>query len=107
MLLGDETYPMGWPRLAAFQNQSDSCVVYRRFSLLFCRVLLHLQAEITALEKRLHQLDIEDEANNDRQYRLRSIDDDEKWDPAQRNILKQIREKLSIYGETDLCSLWR
>lgn len=91
---------MGWPRLAAFQNLSDSCAVYRRFGLLYCRVLLHLQAEITALEKKLYQLDIDDEAHTDRRYRLRSIDDDEDWDPAQRNILKQIREKLSTYGKT-------
>jgi hypothetical protein len=95
---------MGWPRLAAFQNRSDSCAVYRRFGLLFCRVLLQLQAEITALEKELFQLDTKDEANKDRHYRLRSIDDRKEWDPAQRNILKQIRQKLSIYGETVIIS---
>jgi hypothetical protein len=93
---------MGWPRLAAFQNRSDSCAVYRRFGLLFCRVLLQLQAEITALEKKLHQLDTQDAANENMHYRLRSIDDSEEWDPAQRNILKQIQEKLSIYGKTIL-----
>jgi hypothetical protein len=93
---------MGWPRLAAFQNQSDSCAVYRRFGLLFCRVLLQLQGELTVLEKKLLELDTQDAANENLHYRLRSSDDSETWDPAQRNILKQLQEKLSIYGETVL-----
>src|SRR5277367_4391168 len=88
---------MGWLRLAAFQNQSDSCATYPRFGLLFCRVLLQLQAEISVLEKRLLLLDTQDAANVNMHYRLRSSDDCETWDPAQRSILKQIQEKLSIY----------
>jgi hypothetical protein len=96
----DETYPLGWPRLAAFQNQSHSCAVYRRFGLLFCRSLLQLQGELTFLEKKLHKLDTDDNADINMHYRLRSSDDEESWDPAQRNILKEIQEKLSIYGET-------
>jgi hypothetical protein len=91
---------LGWPRLAAFQNQSDSCAVYRRFGLLFCRLLLQLEGELTFLEKKLLQLDKQDAADVNKLYRLRSSDDDATWDPAKRNILKEIQEKLSAYGES-------
>jgi hypothetical protein len=93
---------LGWPRLAAFQNQSDSCAVYRRFGLLFCRLLLQLEGELTFLEKRLLELDKKDAADVNKLYRLRSSDDDATWDPAKRNILKEIQEKLSDYGESIL-----
>jgi hypothetical protein len=91
---------MGWPRLAAFQNQSDSCAVYRRFGLLFCRLLLQLEGELTFLEKKLLQLDEQDAVDETKHYRLRSSDDDATWDPAKRNILKEIQEKLGAYGES-------
>jgi len=90
---------MGWPRLAAFQNQSDSCAVFRRFGLLFCRLLLHLQGELTFLEGKLLQLDKQDEGDINKHYRLRTSDDDATWDPAKRDILKEIQEKLSDYGK--------
>jgi hypothetical protein len=93
---------LGWPRLAAFQNQSDSCAVYRRFGLLFCRLLLQLEGELTFLEKKLLQLDEQDAADVNKLYRLRSSDDDATWDPAKRDILKEIQEKLSDYGESIL-----
>jgi len=99
LLKGDENYPLGWPRLAAFQNQSDSCAVYRRFGLLFCRLLLQLQGELTCLEQKLLQLDKQDYADRTKLYRLRTSDDDETWDPAKREMLKEIQEKLSTYGE--------
>ena len=73
--------------------------MYRRFGLLFCRILVQLQGELTVLEKKLLQLDKRDAENVNMFYRLRSSDDSETWDPEQRNILKQIQEKLSTYGE--------
>jgi hypothetical protein len=90
---------LGWPRLAAFQNQSDSCAVYRRFGLLFCRLLLQLQGELTFLEGKLLQLDKEDYADRTKLYRLRTSDDDATWDPEKREMLKEIQEKLSTYGK--------
>ena len=99
---------MGWPRLAAFQNQSDSCAVYRRFGLLFCRLLLQLEGELTFLEGKLHQLDEQDDADVSKHYRLRTSDDDATWDPAKRDILKEIHEKLIAYGEIIvICAVFR
>src|SRR5436305_4164223 len=95
---------MGWPRLAAFQNQSDSCAVYRRFGLLFCRLLLQREGELSSLEKKLHELDQHDAADTDKIYRLRSSDDHATWDPAKRNLLKEIQEKLCDYGERESSS---
>ena len=97
---------MGWPRLAAFQNQSDSCAVYRRFGLLFCRLLLQLQGELTSLEGKLLQLDMQDATDVNKLYRLRTSDDDATWDPAKRDMLKEIQEKLHAYGK-NFMGVWK
>jgi hypothetical protein len=91
---------MGWPRLAAFHNQSDSCAVYRRFGLLFCRLLLQLQGELTLLEEKLLQLDKQDDSDENKRYRLRTSFDKATWDPAKRDMLKEIHEKLNAYGKS-------
>jgi hypothetical protein len=96
--VADEGYPLGWPQLAAFLNSADSFAIFRRFGIAHCRVLVHLQAEITALEKELDALDIHDSVTQGMLYRLRRNEWYEGWDPAQKDLLEKLRLKLSEYG---------
>jgi hypothetical protein len=65
-----------------------------------CRVLVQLQAEIQLLERKLSELDHSDAAaNSPNSWRLQMIDFEEGWDPAQKDIIKQLQEKLLVYGE--------
>lgn len=89
---------MGWPQLAAFLDSADSFAIFRRFGNSHCRVLLHLQAEITSLEKQLRELDIHDAKTPDLHYRLRRNEHYDGWDPAQKDLLEKLQQKLSIYG---------
>lgn len=94
----DESYPLGWPQLAAFLNSVDNFAIFRRFGTAHCRILLHLQAEITAIEKELDELDKADSENPDMHYRLRRNEWYEGWDPRQKVLLDKLRVKLSEYG---------
>jgi hypothetical protein len=99
-LLPVENYPQGWPQLAALQNSNDNFAIFRRFGLVHCRVLLHLQAEIELLEHKLSDLDQADAKDgSSTSWRLRTAEYKENWDPAQKDILKQLQDKLQVYGE--------
>jgi hypothetical protein len=93
-------YPQGWPQLAALLYHNDNLAIFRRFGLTHCRVLLHLQAEIQLLEQKLSDLDHADSMpGSPNAWRLRTADFKGHWDPDQRDILKQLQEKLLVYGE--------
>jgi hypothetical protein len=65
-----------------------------------CRVLVHLQAEIQLLERKLLELDRSDAAaNSPNAWRLQMIDLEEGWDSSQRDLIKQLQEKLLVYGK--------
>jgi hypothetical protein len=65
-----------------------------------CRVLVHLQAEIQLLERKLLELDRSDAAaNSPNAWRLQMIDFEEGWDSSQRDLIKQLQEKLLVYGK--------
>ena len=72
--------------------------MFRRFGECHCRVLIHLQDEIARLENSLFELDKDDSNTIYLEYRLKGGEHKEGWDPAQRNILKELREKLLLYG---------
>jgi hypothetical protein len=99
----DETYPLGWPQLAAFLNSADSFAIFRRFGTAHCRVLLHLQVEITAIEEALDRLDTEDASEPGMLYRLRRHEWKEGWDTSQRDLLDKLSSKLSEYGKKSSC----
>ena len=88
-------YPEGYPQLAALLNSADNFAILRRFGITSARVLLHLQAEISYLEKELAGLDRTDAKDSSMEYRLRSHRDE--WDGKQKRIVKALREKLSVY----------
>jgi Skp family chaperone for outer membrane proteins len=92
-----EVYPEGYPQLASFLNSSDNFAILRRFGRTNCRVLLHLQAEIQALEKELDDLDQSDARDATHEHRLVSTEHKEGWDTKQQEILKALQEKLAIF----------
>ncbi|PMD60665.1 uncharacterized protein K444DRAFT_721015 [Hyaloscypha bicolor E] len=91
-------YPPGWPQLAAFLHSDDDFAIFRRFGLTHCRVLVQLQAEIQLLEKKLAEIDQADAmAGSSNAWRLLTAEYEYGWDPAQRNLLKELQEKLLTY----------
>src|SRR5439155_27200562 len=87
----------GYPRLASLENSDESFVHYRRFGYLHNRLLLHRQAEIALLEKRLDELDARD-VDSDLAFRLHEAEFQEGDDPEQKNLLEKLEEKLKKYG---------
>lgn len=99
-LFSVESYPEGWPQLAAFQHSNDNFAIFRRFGLAHCPLLVQLEAEIALLEQQLYNLDREDAiVGAQHAWRLRTAEFKVGWDPGQRDILKQLQEKVLVYGE--------
>jgi hypothetical protein len=92
-----EDYPEGYPQLAAFLNSDDSFAVFRKFGRTNARILLHLQAEIQALEKELDDLDREDVTTSEHFHRLVSVEHQEGWDTKQEELREKLQGKLAIY----------
>ena len=57
-----EEYPGGYPSLAAYMSEDIDGRLYRRFSYLRNRLLLHLQDKLNALEQALEDVDRDDES---------------------------------------------
>lgn len=89
--------------MAAYQNSCDNTAMVRRFGTTRFRILLHLQVEITELEKQLDELDLSDsntgpDSETDYRYRLRINEWHEGWDRKQKDLIQTLKEKLSEYG---------
>jgi hypothetical protein len=83
-----ENFPEGYPQLAAFLNSDDSFAIFRKFSRTNTRILLHLQAEIQALEMELDLLDREDGKTSGHK---------KGWDTKQQGLVGKLQEKMVIY----------
>src|SRR5450432_803568 len=83
-------------------SSDDNFCICRSFSQLHTRLIIHLQLELDALDKKLNKLDAEDDANDDLQYRVRMVKDNDKLDPAQKNLFNQIAPKLNEYGRPSI-----
>jgi hypothetical protein len=91
------SFPSGFPRAAAFINNTNNFTMFRRFGRVHCRLLLQLQAEITVLERKLDALDMRDNQTG-KTYRLKRCSWDPDWNPEQKNLLDELREKVTEYG---------
>jgi hypothetical protein len=94
-----DEYPDGFPRLTAFVNSDDDFAMCRSFKYCHNRVLLHLQVEITELEKAIFDLDKKDEENPAVQYRRRSTKHKEGSNNELRALMNELKAKLKEYGE--------
>lgn len=92
-----ESFPRGYPSLAAFLSSDKEFTVFRCFSRLHTRVLLHKQDELAQLEKRLDELDEEDSRNNS--YRLLT-NRHRGGDQDRRVLLGEIERKLNEYSKS-------
>jgi len=72
--------------------------MFRRFGRVHCRLLLHLEAEITVLERKLDTLDKRDD-QTDTAYRLKRCSWDPSWNADQKNLLDELKKKVAEYGE--------
>ncbi|KIM98467.1 hypothetical protein OIDMADRAFT_181832, partial [Oidiodendron maius Zn] len=93
-----ECFPSGFPRAAAFLNHTNNFTMFRRFGRVHCRLLLHLQAEITVLEKKLDILDQQDEQTG-KYYRLKRCSWDPSWNADQKELLEELKQKVTEYDE--------
>jgi hypothetical protein len=94
-----DEYPKGFPELAALIGSDDDLAMHRNFKYCHNRVLLHLEVQITELEKNLFNLDKKDEVDEDRQHRLRWTEHEEGWNTEQLELLEKLIAKLKEYGE--------
>ncbi|KAF2100566.1 hypothetical protein NA57DRAFT_74171 [Rhizodiscina lignyota] len=94
-------YPNGYPKLSAFINSDDSFRVYRRFGTLRVRLILHCQAELNALEKKLNEIDKEDAKDEKTAFRIQSIsyDKDDETSTVRERLINEIGQKLKEYDD--------
>ncbi|KAF2107292.1 hypothetical protein BDV96DRAFT_303752 [Lophiotrema nucula] len=102
-----DSYPKGYPNLVAFQSSEPSFSIYRSFSYLHSRVLLHMQDELVELEKELASLDKEAGAfagpghigvnSASRRGVLEQTNDT--YQASRRRLLEQMKDKLVDYDE--------
>ena len=91
--------PPGYPRLAALVNSDSGFVMYRRFGYIHNRILLHHQAELVELERKLDKLDADDDANPDRKFRLQTREFYDGDDEEQKLLIEDLEKKLKSYGK--------
>lgn len=70
-----QEYPRGFPRLACFLDSDDAFMIYRRFGLVFSRLLLNKQDEIREMEATLLAMDRTDETEGNEVYLMSRTED--------------------------------
>jgi hypothetical protein len=94
------SYPLGYPKWAAYQNSDPTFRVYKRFGTLRNRLLLHRQHELAKLEEDLNILDENDAKEKDTNGRIRSIKKDIGDSASRRSeLMDTIDVKLKRYGK--------
>lgn len=94
-----DSRPDGYPQLAALVNSDDGFVMYRRFGYIHNRILLHRQAEIVELEKKLDKLDDSDKADRKLKFRLQTREFLKDDDTGQKLLIDDLETKLKNYGK--------
>ena len=88
-----ESYPQGYPRLAAFLALDQDFTIFKRFDYLHMRSLLEQQDELAELQERLDRCD---DAEPTRLGLSSRRQDD---NPERRDLLQQVTAKLRVYDE--------
>lgn len=99
-----ESFPMGYPRQAAFADSDDSFMIYRRFGYIHSRLLLNKQDELRELEANLHDMDLIDASSEEGALCLKSRELDEERNDIQglgprRALLEKIEQKTLQYDQ--------
>ena len=96
-----DDYPPGYGKVAAFETCDPNFLMYRKFSWLHARLLLHRQDELVELQEELERLDSLDKQDDPQSLISRRRGD--ATNPRRRDILQDIEKKLSIYGPAHHC----
>ena len=98
--------PIGYPRLAERISCKPETGIYRRFDALNARRLLYLQAELCVLEKRLRDIEIQDNNSKNGREALYATDfycmleepvDSER---TQLDLIEKLNSKLDQYSKS-------
>lgn len=87
--------PKGYPRLAALLSSEENFMIYRKFSYLQARLLLHRQDELRELERDLDDLD-ENHKQNSPEF-LGCREDDDALSGKRKLLLDKISECFQEY----------
>lgn len=89
-----QSFPRGYPNLAAFLDSDENFAVYRRFGYLQSRLLLNKQDELRILEEELDHMD-----RISRESQLVTRDLAEKDAEPRRELFARIETKFHEYGK--------
>lgn len=101
-----QDYPRGFPKLACFLDSDDAFMVYRRFGLVFSRLLLNKQDEIREMEATLLAMDRTDAANGNEGYLMSRTEDmnresqgvPSRYPETRPQLLERLEKKTFEYG---------
>lgn len=102
ILMPVETFPVGFPRVACFLDSDDSFMLFKRFGIVFSRLLLNKQDEIREMEDELQGMDKTYEANGCEEY-LRSRNEGDRktitssWTRTRPELLEKLETKILQY----------
>lgn len=102
-----QDFPKGFPKLACFLDSDDAFMVYRRFGIVFSRLILNKQDEIREMEDTLACMDRSDERRNPQEVYLKSRIEDQNrsrstipqtWLETRPQLLERLEKKTLEYG---------
>ncbi|MCJ1245844.1 hypothetical protein MMC30_003048 [Trapelia coarctata] len=93
-----DSYPMGYPSLAAWMASDPNFPSYRQYQYLCHRCLLRIQAQLAVLESRLERFDAIDEKRNRKKLMSQMLDEFPNG-PRRQQLLEEIESKLREYDE--------
>ena len=82
----------GYAALSRFMTWTSGFMVFRNFGDLHVRNILYLQDEISVIEEKLRERDLQNDPNVEHGSRRRDPD------PLRRGLMGQLRIKLKEYG---------
>ncbi|KAI4266067.1 MAG: hypothetical protein L6R38_008979, partial [Xanthoria sp. 2 TBL-2021] len=103
-----EDFPEGFPRLACFLDSDESFMLFKRFGIVFSRLLLNKQDEIRQMEDELQGMDRMDNTVLANKAYLLSRDEDVKrerssipacWSQTRPQLLEKLETKILEYSE--------
>ena len=92
-----ESFPRGYPRLAAFINADLEGRIYRRFGNLRSRLLLYHQDRVAGIEEELHLLDKEHESSEPYRLCSRRYDEEDPHSSLRKALFARLDVTLAEY----------
>ncbi|KAL8840065.1 MAG: hypothetical protein Q9176_004087 [Flavoplaca citrina] len=102
-----EDFPKGFPRVSCFLDSDESFMLFKRFGIVFARLLLNKQDEIRQMEDELQGMDKMDFVGDKHEYLL-SRDEDVKrepstipgcWSQTRPQLLEKLEKKIMEYSD--------